>query len=950
MTDTYKSRTPNRSVSKSCCGTNRRSFLKGSLGVATLPLLLKVPGVMAGPFDTEAGEYPHLIPADKKLSAEWVRSLFERREPEIYTGDQLNYIGMPIGGIGCGQLYLGGDGRLWHWDIFKSNYKRDNSLFGRKLNESFYLGSHYQSPVAFRETYSPWNGADVEQGFALRIKTGGREIVKRLDSTNFPDVEFRGEYPIGKINYKDPGLPIKASLEAFSPFIPLDARDSALPATIMSFNIENHSDKPVDVDLIGWLQNAICPYVDDKQGLGHRRSGVELGKDRVSLVYTADAANVPEDVLPLNKRHGYGSMALTLLQGDMDAAAVLDIQDIGNTEALFRQLAELDQPSQLKALDQLLVGGLAASLSLQPGESRNIDFALSWYFPEYQEITPEEGDIGPIVRIAGFRERRRHYANRFESASSVVNYLADNKERLLAGTRKWNAAWYDSSLPHWFLDRTFLTLSSMATQTFHWFDNDYTFGWEGVDCCAGSCTHVWSYAQSPGRLFPEIERLGREIVNYEAGFNKTDGTIYQRAEVDPKAATDGQCGTILRTYREHQMSSDGAFLKRLWPRVKLSIQCLLDQDRNKNGLLEGSQHHTLDANWYGPMGWISGYYLAALAAGESMAAELGEQGFAKQCRQVIDAGKQNIVSELFNGEYFIHKPDPDYPHAIRTGKGCHIDQVMGQWWAHQVGLGRVIPKNETESALHSIWKYSFAPDAAQYALDNIAIENAFRWYAMPGEAGLLICTWPKGGAVEAIPGGKLRSKENPDEWTGPGGFFNECMTGFEYQVAGHMVAEGEPDSELVKKGLAITRAVHDRYAADKRNPYNEIECSDHYARAMSSYGVYLSACGFEYHGPKGHMGFAPKIKPQDFKAAFTAAEGWGSFRQKIDAGSLNASLELAWGELSLKTFSLVFNGEVRQAIVDGNPVRFEQDQSKVTLYLPKATRLRQDQSLSIKLT
>ena len=32
-----------------------------------------------------------------------------------------------------------------------------------------------------------------------------------------------------------------------------------------------------------------------------------------------------------------------------------------------------------------------------------------------------------------------------------------------------------------------------------------------------------------------------------------------------------------------------------------------------------------------------------------------------------------------------------------------------------------------------------------------------------------------------------------------------------------------------------------------------------------------------YHGPKRELGFAPKIHPEDFKCAFTTAEGWGSY-------------------------------------------------------------------------
>ena len=90
---------------------------------------------------------------------------------------------------------------------------------------------------------------------------------------------------------------------------------------------------------------------------------------------------------------------------------------------------------------------------------------------------------------------------------------------------------------------------------------------------------------------------------------------------------------------------------------------------------------------------------------------------------------------------------------------------------------------------------------------------------------------------------------------------------------------------MVQEGLAITRAIHDRYHASRRNPWNEVECGDHYARAMASYGVFLAACGYEYHGPKGHLAFAPRLTPEDFRAAFTTAEGWGTFSQKRDGGT-----------------------------------------------------------------
>jgi len=156
---------------------------------------------------------------------------------------------------------------------------------------------------------------------------------------------------------------------------------------------------------------------------------------------------------------------------------------------------------------------------------------------------------------------------------------------------------------------------------------------------------------------------------------------------------------------------------------------------------------------------------------------------------------------------------------------------------------------------------------------------------MAGEGGLLMCSWPKGDAARVQQGFDY--------------YFNECMTGFEYQVAGHMIWEG-----MLMEGLAVARMIHDRYHASRRNPWNEVECGDHYARAKASYGVYLAACGYGYHGPKGYLAFAPRLTPDDFRAAFTVAEGWGTFSQKRDGATQQSAIELKQGRLRLRTLDL----------------------------------------------
>jgi len=128
---------------------------------------------------------------------------------------------------------------------------------------------------------------------------------------------------------------------------------------------------------------------------------------------------------------------------------------------------------------------------------------------------------------------------------------------------------------------------------------------------------------------------------------------------------------------------------------------------------------------------------------------------------------------------------------------------------------------------------------------------------------------------------------------------NEIWSGIEYQVAAGLVHEG-----FVTEGLAVCKAIHDRYQPGFLNPYNEIECGDHYARAMASWGVYLALAGFEYHGPDGFVGFAPKITPENFKAVFTFAQGWAAFEQDRTGGLQSNKVQMHKGNLKIRTLSL----------------------------------------------
>ena len=193
------------------------------------------------------------------------------------------------------------------------------------------------------------------------------------------------------------------------------------------------------------------------------------------------------------------------------------------------------------------------------------------------------------------------------------------------------------------------------------------------------------------------------------------------------------------------------------------------KDDNHDGVLEGSQHNTLDGNWWGKVTWLSLHYQAALRAMAMMADEMSDHAYARQCRATADKGMAIVETELFNGEYFFHIPDPNNPKKPGMRNGCEYSQLLGQSWAYQVGLGQILDPAKVRTALDSLWRFNFSTDVGPYR----EVFKGGRWYAMPGEGGLIACTWPNGG---------LAAQKEAFKYDVPrhAAYNNECQNGYEY--------------------------------------------------------------------------------------------------------------------------------------------------------------------------
>lgn len=473
------------------------------------------------------------------------------------------------------------------------------------------------------------------------------------------------------------------------------------------------------------------------------------------------------------------------------------------------------------------------------------------------------------------------YSGKFDSIGSLQEYWITNYEKLKTGSVSFRDAFFASTLAPEVMEAIGANLSILKSPTVLRQTDGKLWAWEGCSdnsgCCAGSCTHVWNYAQAIPHLFPELERSLRS----------TEFTISQNSEGhqtfrsnlpinEPKhafhAASDGQLGGIMKVYRDWRISGDNDWMFNLYPFVKMSLDyCIKTWDPDRIGALVEPHHNTYDIEFWGPDGMCSSFYLGAITSFIEMSKFL--QKPVPEYESLLARGKAYLEKDLFNGEYFIQKirwndlraadptkvpsaaisPDESYDLLVKEGPkyqygtGCLSDGIMGMWMAASSGLPEIIDNNKVKSHLQSIYRYNFKSDLTNH--DNPQRPT----YALGKEGGLLICTWPKGGQLSL-----------------PFVYSNEVWTGIEYQVAGHLMLKGE-----VEKGLDIVRACRNRYDGAVRNPFDEYECGHWYARALSCYGLLQGLTGIRYDAVDRILYIDSKIG-KNFTSFLSTETGFGN--------------------------------------------------------------------------
>ena len=811
-----------------------------------------------------------------------------------YTADSLKEVAFPLGGIGTGTVSLGGRGQLRDWEIFNRPAK------GKNLPCTFFAiwcrpeGGKPTARILERRLLPPFA---ADRGLSPWAVSG----LPRLE-----EAVFRGTYPIAEIAFTDGTLPLEVALEAFTPFAPFDDRTSGMPVAIFLWRLHNPTPHPVEATLVYSQLNPIgYDGVEDlRRGRRHPMFGGNLnrwcseeGLRGIQLSRPGFEGGHP----------GAGSLAIatpwpevTFSEHWERSGWFDDIQNFWDDLRADGRLPDRAEgtPSPAGETD---VSSLGALVRVEPGGTAEIPFLLTWHLPNLVNYW------GPLETLPGQsvvgQRMRNWYACQWTDAWEVAREACARLPELTAETRAFRDELFASTLPEPVLDAVSSQMSIIRTPTCLRTEDGRLHGFEGCDdnagCCPMNCTHVWNYEQTLAFLFPQLERTVR-MTDYEYN-TLPDGEQKFRTMLpllpgvvwNYVAAADGQMGTLLKLYREWLISSDDDYLRRLWPQAKKTLAFAWKHwDPDRDGVMEGEQHNTYDIEFYGPNTMCGALYLGALRAAEEMARYLGDAD-ADEYARIYAAGRERLDRELWNGEYYrqlVRNPGPSeslkhlyparHPSAIRDGEpepryqygpGCLADQLLGQWFAHVVGLGYLLPREHVQDAARSIYRYNFRQSVEAH-------ESCQRAYAVNEEAALLQCTWPHGGRPRY-----------------PFPYADECWTGSEYAVAGLLLYEG-----CVEEGVAVVQGVRARHDGIRRNPWNEFECGNHYARALSSWALLLALSGYAYHGPRGYLRFAPQVAQDDFRCLFTAGRAWGS----VTIRGTRAALTIRGGELRLRTLEI----------------------------------------------
>jgi len=400
----------------------------------------------------------------------------------------------------------------------------------------------------------------------------------------------------------DEDIPLDIKITGWSPFIPGEADNSSLPVGSIEYHFKNNTNTTIE---------AVFSY-NTKNFMAIGREGNTIKSTKNGFILWQDGSE--------ENPHNAGGFAAFLdddntvvdhcwFKGGWWDAVTLTWKNIKEGILLDNPPVEGPCPG----------ASLFLPITLKSGEEKIVRLMFAWYVPKTNLRTGQDLETGTAYSCEKYHSP--WYASHFKNINEVAYYWRLKYQELYEKTKLFSDAFYDTSLPDEVVEAVAANLTILKSPTVQRQTDGRLWCWEGCSdsrgSCAGSCTHVWNYAQAIPHLFPDLERTLRETEFFVSQDERGHQVFRTGFPIRPvqhtfHAASDGQLGGIMKVYREWRISGDDDWLKKMWPKVKQSLAyCINTWDPRGRGVLEEPHHNTYDIEYWGPDGHCSSFYLGS---------------------------------------------------------------------------------------------------------------------------------------------------------------------------------------------------------------------------------------------------------------------------------------------------------------------------------------------------
>ena len=732
-----------------------------------------------------------------------------------YEGKYAARVKMPVGGIGTGTISVSGKGALVDWETRNKPEKgRTPNVWG--WGSAFVIRAEKQDGTKVARLLQGPLDEGLEY-FAAPINHGMPRFEKSV---------FKAAFPFAQIEMEDSRMPFKVTMETYNPLIPGDSDASGIPGMFIRYRVKNMTDAPLEAAVLAqfmmpgdagvtneqsYCEANGCPGLLFREGhpVDHPRYG--------EIAVLADAAGAKVARAKDFDKERWGVAKAHLWN------RFLDYGDVAPYTS--------DQP-----MGKYPLSAMSVAKPIPAHGEVTFAFAIGWRYPNM--LAWEKDGREPVVG--------NYYASRYLTAASAAADLIANTADYERRTADFVRSVTDAkNVPEVVREAALFNLTMLKTTTCFRTPDGNFYGWEGslngCGSCPGNCTHVWGYEHAIVDIWPDLARsmldnaFGPQLDKEGRIRFRVKLPLSGNAKDDAFDCADGHCQTLVKAYEYWRKSKDDSWLKRTYPAIRRATEFFWIEggwDADCDGQMEGSQHNTMDVEYFGPNPQMQFLYFAALEAVAAMASHEGDAAFAGKCLSVKKAGSDWTERHLFNGEYYEHEVRPPGRNFIARGlktdlgtknmddpdfqlaNGCLVDQLLGDYAARAVGLPSVVDPDHGKKALAAVCRLCRKPP-------DDDLFNNMRGFVYAGETSLRMAWYDE--------------KNMPKV---PFPYYRETMTGFEYVVAALLAWNGERD-----EAERVVRDIRDRYDGFKRNPFDEPECGNHYARTLSAWTVFRAFKG-----------------------------------------------------------------------------------------------------------